>query len=116
MRIVYSIGTRIGAGGLGVDSFEAIRAIYAKGYLRRVVAYGNRQKDIPPAYFRLTGFNPTKIFSSLPARYYYPVKRKYLDRLAVRELAKGADLFHGWSSSSRNSLRYCRENGIVSFL
>lgn len=116
MRIVYSIGTRIGAGGLGVDSFEAIRAIYAKGYLHRAVAYGNRQKEIPSRYFKVTGINPTKIFSNLPARYYYPIKRKYLDRLATRELGGGADLFHGWSSSSLNSLRYCRENGIVSFL
>jgi len=117
LRIVYSIGTRIGAGGLGVDSLEAIRAIFEKGYLKKVVAYGNRQKEIPSSYFRTVGwFNPTRPFSNLPSRYYYPLKRKHLDRLAKREIEKGADLFHGWSSSSLESLRTCRKRGVISFL
>ncbi|MGZ9135750.1 MAG: hypothetical protein ACXW4N_11715, partial [Candidatus Deferrimicrobiaceae bacterium] len=46
MRVVYSIPTRIGASGLGANSFEALKGIYARGYLERVVAYGNRQKEI----------------------------------------------------------------------
>ncbi|MGZ8432437.1 MAG: glycosyltransferase, partial [Candidatus Deferrimicrobiaceae bacterium] len=116
MRVVYSIPTRIGAGGQGVDSFEALRGIYARGYLERVVAYGNRQKEIPSSLIRTLGVGPYKIFSNLPARYYYPVKMKALDRVAVRVLRKGADLFHGWSGSSLRSLRYCREEGIVSFM
>ncbi len=116
MRIVYSIPTRIGAGGLGVDSFEALKGIYSRGYLEKVVAYGNRQKEIPARYIRPMRFYATKIFSNLPARYYYPVKMKSLDRLTVRVLKKGADLFHGWSGSSLCSLSYCRERGIVSFL
>jgi glycosyltransferase involved in cell wall biosynthesis len=61
-------------------------------------------------------FYLSKIFSNLPARYYYPVKMKSLDRLTVRVLRKGADLFHGWSGSSLRSLSHCREHGIVSFL
>ncbi|MGZ8461097.1 MAG: hypothetical protein ACXWW2_11775, partial [Candidatus Deferrimicrobiaceae bacterium] len=116
MRVVYSIPTRIGAGGQGVDSFEALRGIYARGYLERVVAYGNRQKEIPSSLIRTLGVGPYKIFSNLPARYYYPVKMKALDRVAVRVLRKGADLFHGWSGSSLRSLLYCRERGIVSFM
>jgi len=116
MRIVYSIPTRIGAGGLGVDSFEALKGIYARGYLERVAAYGNRQREIPGRYIRPMRFYATKIFSNLPARYYYPAKRKSLDRMTVRVLRKGADLFHGWSGSSLRSLRYCRERGIVSFM
>ncbi|MBE0605812.1 MAG: glycosyltransferase family 4 protein [Deltaproteobacteria bacterium] len=116
MRVVYSIPTRIGASGLGVDSFEALKGIHARGYLERVVAYGNRQKEIPSSFIRSLGIGPYKIFSNLPARYYYPVKMKALDRVAVRVLRKGADLFHGWSGSSLRSLRYCREEGIISFM
>ncbi len=116
MRVVYSIPTRIGASGLGVDSFEALRGIHARGYLERVVAYGNRQKEIPSSRIRSLGIGPYKIFSNLPARYYYPVKMKALDRVTVRVLRRGADLFHGWSGSSLRSLRYCRENGILSFM
>ncbi len=116
MKVVYSIPTRIGASGLGVDSFEALKGIYARGYLEKVVAYGNRQKEIPAHYIRPMRFYLTKVFSNLPARYYYPAKRKSLDRLTVRVLRKGADLFHGWSGSALRSLRYCRERGIVSFM
>jgi glycosyltransferase involved in cell wall biosynthesis len=81
-----------------------------------VVAYGNRQKEIPPSLIRSLGIGPYKIFSNLPARYYYPMKMKALDRIAVRILRGGADLFHGWSGSSLRSLRYCREEGITSFM
>ena len=116
MRVVYSIPTRIGASGLGVDSFEALKGIHARGYLKRVVAYKNWQKEIPSSFFRSLGIGPYKIFSNLPARYYYPMKMKALDRVAVRVLRKGADLFHGWSGSSLRSLRYCREEGILSFM
>jgi glycosyltransferase involved in cell wall biosynthesis len=116
VKVVYSIPTRIGASGLGVDGFEALKGIYARGYLGKVVAYGNRQKEIPSNCIRPMRFYLTKIFSNLPARYYYPVKMKSLDRLTVRVLRKGADLFHGWSGSSLRSLSYCRERGIVSFL
>lgn len=116
MRVVYSIPTRIGASGLGANSFEALKGIYARGYLERVVAYGNRQKEIPARYIRPMRFYAAKIFSNLPARYYYPVKMKSLDRLTVRVLRKGADLFHGWSGSSLRSLHYCRERGIVSVM
>ncbi|HJX72579.1 MAG TPA: glycosyltransferase family 4 protein [Candidatus Deferrimicrobiaceae bacterium] len=116
MRVVYSIPTRIGASGLGGNSFEALKGIYARGYLERVVAYGNRQQEIPARYIRPMRFYAAKIFSNLPARYYYPAKMKSLDRLTVRVLRKGADLFHGWSGSSLRSLRYCRERGIVSFM
>jgi len=116
MRVVYSIPTRIGASGLGVDSFEALRGIHARGYLKRVVAYDNWQKEIPSSLIRRLGIGPYKIFSNFPARYYYPMKMKALDRVAVRILRGGADLFHGWSGSSLRSLRYCREEGITSFM
>ena len=116
MKVVYSIPTRIGASGLGVDSFEALRGIHARGYLKRVVAYDNWQKEIPSSLIRTLGIGPYKIFSNLPARYYYPMKMKALDRVAVRILRQGADLFHGWSGSSLRSLRYCRGEGITSFM
>ena len=116
MRVVYSIPTRIGASGLGANSFEALKGIYARGYLERVVAYGNRQDEIPREYIKSLGLNASRIFSNLPARYYYPAKMKSLDRLTVRVLRRGGDLFHGWSGSSLRSLQYCRERGLVSFM
>ncbi|HLG22578.1 MAG TPA: glycosyltransferase family 4 protein, partial [Candidatus Manganitrophaceae bacterium] len=61
--------------------------------------------------------SPAKLFSNLPSRYYYPVKRKHLDSVARKILRKNeVDLFHGWSSTSLKSLTLCRERGIISFL
>ena len=116
MQIVYSIASNLGGSGLGVDSLEAVRAIYGIGYLKKVIAYANRQKVIPSKYIKSIKFHPIKIFSNLPARYYYPIKRKYLDITTKQVLKGGADIFHGWSSSSLRSLRFCKEKGIVSFL
>lgn len=113
---MYSIPTRIGAGGLGTDSLEAVRAIYRAGHLLKVIAYGNSQKEVPASYIKSIKYHPVKIFSNLPARYYYPIKRKALDRAARGALAQSADLFHGWSSASLESLRLCRQRGIISFL
>lgn len=116
MRIVYSVSTTLGGGGLGVDAIAALRLMYDKGYLKKAVVYKNKQDQIPRNLVRTIRINPTKVFSNLPSRYYYPIKRKYLDIITRRELGKGADLFHGWSSSSLFSLRFCRKNGIISIL
>lgn len=117
MRVVYSVGTTLGGGGLGVDATEAVRALYQKGYLAKAVVFSNRQNAAPSQYIKTTRMSPVKIFSNLPSRYYYPLKRKNLDRVTRGVLKKGGvDLFHGWSSASLTSLQYCRERGIVSFL
>lgn len=116
MRVVYSVAANIGGSGIGLNSFEMLKAIYERGYLAQALAYRNRQKEIPSRLIRCIRFHPVKIFSNLPSRYYYPVKRKALDRMAAGALKRGADLFHGWSSSSLASLEVCNARGIVSFM
>lgn len=116
MKVVYSVAASLGGGGIGRDTYEAVKGLYENNYLQKVVVYKNKQKQIPKKYIKNVRFHPTKIFSNLPARYYYPVKRKYLDWITKGVLQKGADVFHGWSSGSLQSLKFCRENGIISFL
>ncbi|MFQ5900441.1 MAG: glycosyltransferase [Thermodesulfobacteriota bacterium] len=116
MKVVYAVATSLGGGGLGKDAYEAVKGLYQNDYLKKVVVYGNKQKTIPKNYIRNIRVHPAKVFSNLPARYYYPVKRKYLDWETKCILKKGADVFHGWSSGSLSSLKFCKDNRVVSFL
>ncbi|HLG23151.1 MAG TPA: hypothetical protein VI382_10070, partial [Candidatus Manganitrophaceae bacterium] len=117
MRIVYSCFTKIGAGGLGVDSFELVRGIHARGALHRGVFYGNLQSEIPKERLRIIRFQPFRLFSSLPARYYYSLKRIYLDQVTSRLIRReGCDIFHGWTNESLRSLQAVREAGGIGFV
>lgn len=117
MKIIYSCFTKIGASGLGVDSFELVRGIYARGYLKRGVFYGNCQSEIPGDFLRVIQVHPFHIFSGLPARYYYPLKRIYLDWVTARLIRReGCDIFHGWSTESLQSLRALRAIKGIGFV
>lgn len=116
MKVVYSCSTSIGASGLGVDSFELVRGLYEKGLLKKGVFFGNRQKEIPRSYLRVIHIHPMKIFASTPARYYYPLKRIYLDWVTSNIIRKGCEIFHGWSTESIGSLRAAREVGAIGFI
>jgi hypothetical protein len=87
VNVVYSAPTTLGGGGIGVDVYTAVHALYGEGYLKKGIVYRNRQKEIPESFIKSIRINPTKIFSSLPARYYYPIKRKYLD-LTTKKIIK----------------------------
>lgn len=117
MDVIYSCFTTLGAGGLGVDSFELVRGLHARSHLKRGVFYGNRQTEIPRDRLRIIRFQPFQLFSSLPARYYYSLKRIYLDWLTARLIRReGCDVFHGWSTESLRSLRAVKAIGGIGFV
>jgi len=116
LKVVYSCMTSIGASGLGVDSFELVRGLYEKGLLKKGVFYGNRQKEIPRSYLRIIQIHPMKIFASTPARFYYPLKRIYLDWITAHIVREGCEIFHGWSTESICSLKAAREVGAIGFI
>ena len=98
------------------DAFYESKAIYEDGSLRKSVVYGNRQSVIPKRYVCNVWFQPTKIFSSLPARYYYGIKKRYLDWVSSLVVRSGCDIFHGWSGEALLSLRQAKGRGAISFL
>ena len=117
MKIVYSCFTTLGAGGLGLVSFETVRAIYHRQALQRGIFYGNKQSEIPKDYLRIIRLQPFQIFSSLPARYYYPLKRIYLDWVTSRIVRReGCDVFHGWTTESLQSLKAAQDVGAIGFV
>lgn len=116
MQVVYAIATSLGRGGLAREALYELQAIYAAGCLRTAVVYGNRQTVIPKRYMYTVWFQPTKVFSSLPARYYYGIKKRYFDWVAARVLRSGADIFHGWTGDALLSLRQAHAIGAIAFL
>ncbi len=116
-HLLFSISARIGGSGLDTDAFETLRASHRGGFLGRAIAYDNRQKEIPNSLIYSLRWHPVRLLSNIDRRYYYPVKKKYLDWIASRQLDTGRyDLFHSWSGDCLRSLRVTRKRGIPSLL
>ncbi len=116
-RLLYSIFARVGGAGLDTDAFEALRASHRGGFLSKAIAYDNRQREIPAALIHSLRWHPIRLLSSLDRPYYYGAKKKYLDRIAARQLATGRyDFFHSWSGDCLASLRAARKHGIPSIV
>ncbi len=114
MDVVYSAANPLGGGGLAHVVARAVTGIYRAGYLKKTIVYGNRQREVPKRYILNAWFQPTKVFSSLPARYYYSLKRIQLDWVTARWIGwSGCDLFHGWSHASLQSLKMARRLGAI---
>jgi glycosyltransferase involved in cell wall biosynthesis len=114
MKILYTTASRLGGTGLSNVAHQAALASYDKGCLRQVICYGNRQTEVPDKLIKKICFQPAKIFSSLSSRYYYSMKRMWLDWRASHWLQKhDVDIFHGWTHESLNTLRIAREKGII---
>ncbi len=117
-HLLYSIFARIGGSGLDTDAFEALRASHRGGFLGRAVAYDNRQHEIPARLIQSLRWHPVRLLSSFVSRaQYYGAKKKYLDRVAARQLETGRyDLFHSWSGDCLQTLRVAHRRGIPSLV
>lgn len=114
MKVIYSTASRLGGTGLSNVAFHAARALYRDDSLKQVITYGNRQQDVPGRLIRRIWFQPAKIFSSLSSRYYYSMKRMWLDRRTAAYLRHHeCDIFHGWTHESLRSLEVARAKGIL---
>lgn len=117
-HLLFSIFARIGGSGLDVDAFEALRASHRAGFLRRAIAYDNRQTEIPAALIQSLRWHPVRLLSSFVDRsHYYGAKKKYLDWVAARQLATGRyDFFHSWSGDCLQTLRVAQKRGLPSLV
>lgn len=116
-RLVYAAATRLGGVGLANVVQQAVQAAYRAGMLEKAIVYGYRPTEIPPALIKNVWFQPVKLLSSLPARYYYSLKRMYLDHISQRYLSRQRpDLFHGWTHECLRSLETAKNQGTVAIL
>ncbi len=112
--IVYAIATALGGVGLAEVAGRAVAAVHGAGLLQQAVAFRNRLADLPASCLYLVRFQPCKLFSWLPSRYYYSMKRSTLDRAAARYIRRhGAAVVHGWTHECLETLRAAREVGAV---
>ncbi|MFQ5455986.1 MAG: glycosyltransferase [Nitrospirota bacterium] len=114
MEIIYTSATKIGGVGLANVAKHAAQAIYKAGYLKKLIVYGNRQDVIPSSFIKVMWFQPAKVFSSLSSRYYYSMKKMWLDYNASKFIKnKGCNIFHGWSNECLRSIAEAKKKGAL---
>lgn len=117
MKVIYATASHLGGTGLSNVAFHAGRALYKSESLEKLVTYRNRQNEIPDHLIKRIIFQPTKLFSGLSSRYYYSMKRMWLDYRAANYLSSHhCDIFHGWTHESLRSLKVAKSQGILSII
>jgi glycosyltransferase involved in cell wall biosynthesis len=115
--IVYAAMASLGGVGISENVGRGVAAAHAAGLLQQVIVYGRRGDALPDHLVSVVGFHPYKLFSWLPARYYYFMKRQNLARVAARYLRRhGAALFHGLNNECLEALKVARDLGAVSLV
>ncbi len=115
MRVVYSIGSRLGGGGIGDTAYRAARGIWQAGHLARLLCLGAEPSDIPPHLIRSLWF-PSRRFLRLPVHLYWWLKDSSYDIRAARLLPEAFEVFHGWNSHCLTCLGRAKERGAVTFV
>lgn len=114
MKVIYSTASHLGGTGLSNVVFHAGKALYKNNALDRIITYRNNQNEIPSAYIKRIIFQPPKLFSYLPSRYYYSMKRMWLDYRASNIIQQStANIFHGWTHESLKSLKAAKQRGMT---
>ena len=117
MRVIYTTASPIGGSGLAEVAGHAVAGLSQHGWLQQAVTPRNRLSTIPREQVREVRFQPTKIFSALPSRYYYPMKRAWVDRVAAACVSRQTcDLVHGWTHEALRTFRAARRVGAVAVL
>lgn len=117
MRVIYATASPLGGTGLGEVAGQAVGGIWGAGCLVRAITVANRQSAVPADWIREVRFQPTKVFSMLPSRYYYPMKRAWVDRVAAGLVRRtDCDLVHGWTHECLQTLAAAKRRGAVALL
>lgn len=115
MQVIYTTASHLGGTGLSNVACNAANALYKADALKRVITYRNKQDQVPSHLIKRIIFQPQKVCSFLSSRYYYSMKRMWLDYRASQFLKQNTcDIFHGWTHESLRSLRVAKARGFVS--
>jgi glycosyltransferase involved in cell wall biosynthesis len=115
-QTIYSIATKIGGAGLGITSYNAVKALSDAGYLKKAVCYGNKSDIDREKVLALPG-NPAKLLFFLPRNYYRPLRKGFLDFVTSRLILKeGCDVFHGWNNQALKSIRAAKRIGAKAII
>lgn len=118
-NVLYSISEKLGGGGLSLVARMAGEILSEEKMLESLICYGYSKKEnyalikeIHKIYFQ-----PAKIFSFLPSKYYYTMKRRWMDIRTAHYLSVSkANIFHGWTHSSLLSIKKANEMGKITII
>jgi glycosyltransferase involved in cell wall biosynthesis len=114
--VCYSTATRIGGQGLALVAKMAGEAMQENSMLEQLVCYGSKDKEHIARINRLY-FQPAKLLSFLPSKYYYSMKREWLDIRTTQILKySSANIFHGWTHEAYRSLLVAKKRGMLTIL
>jgi len=119
-KIFYSIGARTGGQGLSLVAQKAGEALSKSKMMDLFLSYGYDKKYIGKRKiinFKKVYFQPFKVFSFLPSKYYYTMKRVWMDYKSTLLLRKSqANIFHGWTHSSLTSLAVAKKKRMLTIV
>jgi len=91
----------------------ACEELEKKHMLEQLVCFGV-YKNVRITHTNRIFFQPAKLFSHLPSKYYYSMKRRWLDFRASHYLKRSkANIFHGWTHESLKSMHVARSKGML---
>jgi hypothetical protein len=64
VRVIYSIGARVGGGGIGTTAYHGVRGLQRHGMLQRLLCGSCRATDIPRERIRALGL-PSRVLRKL---------------------------------------------------
>jgi len=112
-KVFYSIASKVGGSGLSLVSQMACEELEKKHMLEQLVCFGV-YKNVRITHTNRIFFQPAKLFSHLPSKYYYSMKRRWLDFRASHYLKRSkANIFHGWTHESLKSMHVARSKGML---
>lgn len=107
--VIYSIATKIGGPGLGLTSYNTVKALFDAGFLKKAVCYGNKS-DIEKRKLLVLRGNPAKLLFFLPNHYYRSFRKGFLDYITSKVILKtGCDVFHGWNHQALRSIKAAKK-------
>jgi len=110
-QVIYSIATKLGGPGLGITSYNTVKALMEAGLLKKAVCYGNKS-DIERSKLLVLRGNPAKLLFFLPEYYYRPLRKGFLDYVTARLILKaGCTVFHGWNNQALRSIKAAKKIG-----
>jgi len=115
VRVLYSIGSKFGGGGIGTIAYYGALGLYRHGMLQRVLCGFYRPGEIPREKIRALGL-PDRILRKLasmdPSGWLWHLQAALFDAWASRHL-EPADVLHVWGNYGLRSLRRARGMGMV---
>jgi len=115
VRVLYSIGSKFGGGGIGTTAYYGALGLYRHGMLQRVLCSSYRPGEIPREKIRALGL-PDRILRKLASLdssgWLWHLQAVLFDIWASRHL-EPADLFHVWGNYGLRSLGRARGMGMV---